>query len=342
MSADIKNSLSAVPATLATAQLTTSEATLYTIPSGVGGDVLVKITNTTNASGAGTTQKAFVSQVKSGGTGGSTNRICSKNLPAGESVYIECSVGEGDFFTGSSDANSAITVVIDGVSFTSNSVTASGIQTDAVGTGGYATSATSVTGQIQIGTGSNRLLLSALIVSPSSTIGSYTTYDTLGMTCANGAMTKLRSADFNQGGNLNGSIHLFSYTNPTSNTLHTITGNAAKGGVSFNLTILSVSYAGVASVTGGATDAPSTASTLNLSISSAAGHRPFFATAFANPPQTFRVGGSARALSFTGAASYPNTPGWLMLADGIGAATVTATTANTDLHAALAVDLVPA
>jgi hypothetical protein len=49
-----------------------------------------------------------------------------------------------------------------------------------------------------------------------------------------------------------------------------------------------------------------------------------------------------RVRGFNGNASGTNCPHWMIFADALGAATVTATTSNSQLHAAVGIDLVPA
>jgi hypothetical protein len=234
-----------------------------------------------------------------------------------------------------------VSVVVDGTAYSSATVgVASGIQDDAIGVGGRTASSGTVGGSIQIGTGSNRYLLQPLICSIATGGGvTYASYDTLTVSCTDGAMTRLVSVDYNQAGNLNGSIHLYGRANPTSSSTQTLTANVVESGKTFNLTLLpGLALSGVASLTGAATTGPSTAAAMSLAVSSAAGHRAVFVAGFDTAPMDF----DKRVRGFNGNASGTNCPHWGIFADALGAATVTATTSNSQLHAAVGIDLIPA
>jgi hypothetical protein len=290
----------------------------------------------TNVSG---TPTASISLVKSGGTASAANRIFARAMTAGEDkVLAGVKLAPGDFISGIASAGTAVSVVVDGTAYSSATVgVASGIQDDAIGSGGRTAASGTVTGTNAIGTGSNRYLLGALMCTETTAGFTYTTYDTLTMSCTDGAMTRLVSVDFNQAGNLGSSVHIFGRANPTSSSTQTLTATVADTGKTFNLTLGSMSKSGVGSLTGAATTGPSSAAAMSLAVSSAAGHVPVFAAVFDSTPQDFNL----RTRYFNGNSSVSNMPHWLILADALGAGTVTATAAST-LHAAVGIDLVPA
>lgn len=333
---DLKTATSALPGLqIAATQLTTSEVALYTCPAGVTflGDIWL-----TNVSG---TPTGSISLVKSGDTASASNRIFSRAFTAGEAVKLSnVKLAPGDFISGIASAGTAVSVVVDGTAFSAATVGApTGIQDDAIGTGGRTASSGTVTGTNTIGTGNNRYLLGALMVTHQSASVGYASYDTLTMGCTAGAMTRLVSIDFTQSTNINGSIHIFGRANPTSSSTQTLTGTMAEAGLTVNLTLASMSLSGVASTTGAATTGPSSAATLSLGVSSASGHRAVFAGGFLDAPMDF----NQRVRAFNGNPAVGLTvPHWMVFADAIGAGTVTATTSNSQFHCAVGLDLVPA
>lgn len=336
MSADLKTAASAVPKTLVSQSLAATDTVLYTAVTGTS----VKLSKIRVTNADGSARNVTLTIVKSGGTSGATNKIMSaESVAAGARVDLGSGdwLGEGDAIWGFAPSSTNVDVVISGIEFgggTGSAVT--GIQTDAIGTGGHGTG--TVTGTNAIGTAANRYLFGALMVQPSTFVASY---DTLTMSCTDGAMTALGHADFNYGSGAIGEVYLFGRANPTSGSTQTLTGTAAKSGVTMVTVLGSMSKSGVASVASAVTDAPTTVSALSLAITSAVGHVPMFAGVFRDAPQDlFTV---LRARYFNGALNAGITvPQWLVLADAIGAATVTATTSNTSYHAAVGVDVVPA
>jgi hypothetical protein len=332
---DLKTATSAQPGLqISATQLTTSDAVLYTCPAGVTflGDVWL-----TNTSG---TPTASISLVKSGGTASASNRVFSRAFTAGESVKLaDVKLAPGDFISGIASAGTAVSVVVDGTAFSSATVgVATGIQDDAIGTCNRTAATGTVGSAVTVGTGSNRYLLGALMVTGTTSPPTYATYDTLTMSSTDGAMTRLASADVNFGGTLVGSVHLFGRANPTSSSTQTVTANVAESGKTFNLVAVSQSLSGVGSVTGAATTGPTSASTLSLAVTSAAGNRPVFVAAFLDPPENF----DKRVRAFNGNPAVANSPHWMIFADALGAGTVTATVSNSQIHAAVGVNLVPA
>jgi hypothetical protein len=228
---------------------------------------------------------------------------------------------------------------VDGTAFSSATVgVATGIQDDAIGSGGRTAASGTVTGTNTIGTGSNRYLLGALMCTGTTSPPTYATYDTLTMSCTDGAMTRLVSIDVSNFATRVGSVHIFGRANPTSSSTQTLTGTSVESGITFNLCLASMSLSGVASVTGAATTAPSSAAVMSLAVSSASGHRPVFAAAFVDPPENF----NQRTRYFNGNPAVANSPHWMIFADALGAGTVTATTSNSVAHGAVGLDLVPA
>lgn len=345
MTADLVGARSAVIGKLAElALLSTTETSVYTPATGTG----AKVSSCTLTNTSGSAVTVSLSIVKSGGTAGLSNRTIS-DVPLGADGTSTAAldlgalgyVGDGDFISAKASAGSAVALNLTGVVFSTNPSggTVSGIVDDAIGTGGRVVGAGTVTASNAIGTDNNRYLIAALRCSLQSTSGSYTTYTTRSVNMGSTAMTPLVSVDFNAVGSLNGSVHLFGIANPPSGTTQTLTANVVKSGATFNLALESMSLSGV-SPTIGATNTVGSSSTsaLSLPVSSAAGHRPVFATVFYGSPQDF----NQRVRGYNGDTTGATTPNWLILADALGASTVTASTSNTDNNAGVAVDLVPA
>jgi len=335
--ADLKTAASAVPQTLVSQSLATTDTVLYTAAAGT----TVKLSKIRVTNVDGSARNVTLSIVKSGGTSGATNKIMSgESVAAGTRVDLGSGdwLGEGDFISGFAPSSTNVDVVISGIVFSGSTGAApTGIQDDAIGTGGRSASSGTVTGTNAVGTAGNRYLLGALTIIPSSS-ASYTAYSTLTMSCTDGAMTRLVSVDFNQGGNLNGSVHIFGRANPTSSSTQTLTGNVASSGLVFGLMLESMSLSGVASVTGATSAGPSTGATMSLPVTSAAGHRVIIAAGFDGAPQDF----NQRVRGFNFNSSGFSQPHYLLLADALGASTVTATTTNSQLYCAAGIDLVPA
>lgn len=336
MAVDLKTAGSAIPgAQLPATQLTTSEAALYTCASG---SAFIGELSLTNTSGSDAT--ALVSLVKSGGTGVAGNRKVARTLVPEETAVLKVQMNEGDFLSGKSGTATAISVELDGTVF-SNSTGAvlSGIQDDFIGSGGHGTSAP--TGTNKIGTAANRWLFGSLLVQQTGggAVG-WASYTGGGptMSCTDGAMTRLVSIDFNTGAGVSGSVHLFGRSNPTSGSTQTLTGGVAASGATFATVLGSFSKSGVASLSTTASTGPVGAAVLSLPLTSAVGHVPVFAGAFYGPPQDFNL----RTRYFSGVTSGFTVPQWLIMADAIGAATVTATVSNSTQHAVVGIDCVPA
>jgi len=336
---DLKTATSATPKVLVSNYLPSSEAAQYTAAAGS----TVRLASAVLVNTDSSARTVTLSIVKTGDSAGGANRILNAySLAAGAVLDLGAVgwLGPGDFISGVASVASKVTLVMSGVEFSSATVgVAAGIQTDAMGTGGRTASSGTVTGTNTIGTGNNRYLLAALMVTHQSGSVGYASYDTLTMSCTAGAMTRLVSCDYNQSGNFNGSVHLFGRANPTSSSTQTLTANVVESGVTFNLTLASMSLSGVASVTGAATSGPSSAAALSLAVSSASGHRPVFAAGFYEAPMDF----NQRVRAFNGNSAIGlSVPHWLIMADALGAGTVTATTSNSQFHCAVGLDLVPA
>lgn len=343
MAADLKNSTNAIPGRLAAVLLSTTETPIWEIPADVGGDLVLVLTNTSNEGAVGAAARAYVSLVNPLGTVSAANRIRTKSLAPGESVEIAVSMGPGEFLSGKAETASVISAVVHGISFTSTTATASGIQLDAVGQGGYTSATGTVSSLNDIGTGANRRAYASLLCLQSAGSVAYTAYDTLALTCAGAAMTPKLQANVNNAGTLVGSVHIFEYIGPGSGTTPTITANVAKSGVTFNLTLETVSYSGVGSTGATATDAPSTSSALNCSLSSAVGRKVLFAGAFETTPLNFRLGGRNRMLALNGNPSPAfSVPHYLVTSDAPGAPTVVAATTSADFHAGISIELIAA
>lgn len=331
--ADLKTATSAVPSVLVAGYLPTTEAAQYTaIPGTTVQFTSAFVTNTDTVS-----RTVTLSIVKSGGTAGGANRILpTVTLPAFATVDLgELFLGEGDFISGAAGTASTITLVMTGIVFSSTTTGApSGIQDDAIGSGGHGTG--TVSGTNKIGTGGNRYLFGALLTQPSTFVSSY---DTLTMSCTDGAMTPLVHADFNYGSGAIGSVYLFGRANPTSGTTQTLTGSVTKAGVTFNTVMGSLSKSGVGSVTGAVSNAVTTPTALSLAVTSAAGHVPVFATVFRDVP----LDSNLRTRYFNGVINAGATvPQFLLMSDALGAATVTGTTSNASYYASVGVDVIPA
>lgn len=334
MSVDLKSAATAVPKLIAQS-LAASDTVIYTCPAGVTATVRkIRVTNVD-----GSPRNVTLSIVNSGGVSGVTNR-----LMVGESVSngVRVDLGggdvlnEGDFISGFAPSSTNVDVLISIIEFggaTGGGLT--GIQNDAIGTGGHGTA--SVTGTNTIGTGANRYLFGALLVQPTAIVG-WASYTSLSMSCTDGAMTRLASVDFNNGSSIGGSVHLFGRANPTSGSTQTLTAAAAASGSTMALVLGSFSKSGVASITGAATEGPVGAAAMSLAVTSATGHVPVFAAAFNGPPQDFNL----RTRYFNGIPSTFNVAQWLLMADAIGASTVTGTTSNSTTHCSVGVDVVPA
>jgi hypothetical protein len=152
------------------------------------------------------------------------------------------------------------------------------------------------------------------------------------------SMTRLGSVDYNVNGTLAGSVHFFGLAAPTSGATPTLTANVAKSGFTFDLGLASISLTGVDSATGVVATAVSTAVALNLSVTSAVGHRPFWAYGAETVPQDFNRRTRYFNLMSTSGAAVPR---YMIMADALGAASLAATTGNTAYHCCLGLDLVP-
>src|SRR5262245_8987852 len=99
MAQNIMAATSALPAVLVSAAVTASEATYYTCP----GSSAVKISSATVCNVTGTARVISVSVVQSGDSAGSSNRVCSFELAAGDSAVlsemINVFLGPGDFIS---------------------------------------------------------------------------------------------------------------------------------------------------------------------------------------------------------------------------------------------------
>lgn len=345
MAGDLKIASSAIPSTAVGQFLTGSEAPIFNAPSTMSVKVHMTVTNT-----SATAVTVNISQVMNSGAAGALNRILVGSLsgaltspsstanPFPNTVERTFWLGSGDFLSGLASTNGVVSVVVDVVEFSSATTGAPvGIQTDAIGTGGSGTG--TCTGTNVISTGNNRYLMAALLVQLTSGAASYTAYTSLTLTCAAGALTRLISVDFNNGSAIGGSVHLFGLASPTSGTNQTLTATVAGSGLAIATVLGSKSYSGVNSATSptnAASTGPTSAVTLSLPITSGIGDVPVFAGAFGiNPPQDFNL----RTQYFNGLPSAFNIPQWLLFADAIGAATVTATTSNSLRLAAVGVDL---
>jgi hypothetical protein len=337
--ANIQTATSATPQVLVAQYIPTMAAAQYTAIAGTTVQVTsCAVTNTDTVP-----RTVTLSIVNSGGTGGVPNTVLQMTLTSGQTVNIpEFWLGEGDFIWASAGTASTITLVMTGIVFSaSTSGAASGIQDDARGTGGHGTA--TVTGTNEVGTGTNRYLFGALLVQEGGVSTAWSAYSSLSMTDNDGsgpvAMTRLVSIDFSNTATIQGSVHLFGRANPTSGVNHTLAAAAAASGATMNLVLGSISKSGVASVTGAVSaNTPSSVAALSLAITSATLHVPMFAGAFYNPPQDFNL----RTKYFNGVTSGFTYPQWLLMADALGAATVTATTSNSTEWAAVGIDVVPA
>lgn len=340
MAADLKTATSAIPGSqIGVTQLTTSEAALYTCASGAAFLGELSVTNVGVADAT-----ALVSLVKSGGTGGVGNRIIARTLVPGETAVLKVQMNEGDFLSGKSDTSTAISVILDGTVFSNSTGAAlSGIQDDAMGTTAHTSGTGAAVSTCSVGSNSNRRLYGGLIVRSGATFAASSSYTTLTMTANGGAaMTKKVSADFGPGGGVTGSVHLFELANPTSSSTQTLTASVIKAGVSFDIEIFSLSLSGINSSSVTASSNPTTSSTLNVSISSAAGHKVLYVCGFDSTPQELLAGGTNCVRALNGAPSGFTAPhvGVMMLA--LGAATTAATTSNTVWNCGVGLDLVPA
>jgi hypothetical protein len=334
---DLKLATSAVPGTKVNTQLSTSETTLYTCAAGKGGKLTVKLTNT-SGSGVATS----VSQVKTGGTASSANRIYADTLGAGKSAYVDVWVDEGDFLSGLAATGAVVDVVVDGIEFSSAVVGgATGLQIDAIGTGGRTTSSGTVTTSITVGTGANRYLIVGFMTSHDDWVN-WVDYNTLTVVSnVDGALTRLVSADTGPSGQRTGSVHLFGRANPT-NGAHTITCTLTDSvvGTPNQLTANSLAYTGVSGTSGAISQNFGSSSALNLSVSSATTDRAVAAVAVQDGmiPTDFN-----RTLRYFNGASISNTHAdYLLFADAPGAATVAFTTSNSGTHAEVGINLVAA
>jgi len=239
---------------------------------------------------------------------------------------------EGDFISAKAQTAGVIAVNLTGLEFSdAPGVVLSGIQDDGIGT----TGATSV---CAIGAGNNRYLFAALKVIVSGGFVGWSSYDTLSVACTDGAMTPLVHADYNYGSGPTGSIHLFGRANPSPLGNQTITPTVSKAGATLTPLVASMSKSGVGSVTGAASDAPTTSGALNLTVTSAVGHVPVMAAGLFEPPQRF----NRRLRAFDGSASGFSVPNYLVLGDAPGASSVNFSTLNAMFRAAVGIDAVPA
>lgn len=338
MSVNIRTAASVIPSVLVAQYVPTTGAAQYQPASLVAAQLVsVAFTNTDTVS-----RTVTVSIVKSGGTaGGSNTRLPNITLTAGQTLDLgEMMIGDGDFIWAQAGTASTITVVITGSEFSNATGSVmSGIQTDAVGSGGHG-AAGSASETIKIGTGLNRRLVTSLLVQEGGAFAGWASYTGGGPTvnCGSTPMTRKVSIDFNNGGNIVGSAHLFVLDSPPNGT-QTISAAAAATGATMGLVMASKSYSGVDLTAGlsvvsnaSATAAPS------LAFTTATGHVPVLCGAFYQPPQALNM----NAIRFDGITSGFTVPQWLIFADMFGAPSLTATTSNTTPYAAVGFDMSPA
>lgn len=335
MTANLKTATSAIPGVQFAGQLATSETALFTVPAGAAFVGTLTLTNVT-----GSPATALVSKVKSGGTGGTTNRVRVETLTAGQSIEFKVQLGEGDFLSGQSGTATAITAVLDGTTFSNSpGATLSGIQDDAIGSGAWAASGT-VTGTNDIGTGANRYIIGALLCNTQPNWRATVDYTTLTMTCGGVSMAKLASADWGIPGNRKSTVHLFGLANPASGTAVPLVGTAAAAGGIGASTLASMSLTGVGSVTGATSYSPGSSAPLNYSVSpTGAGQRAIYAIGSEAAMKNF----NRHYRSFNGDAPS-SAAAFLTLADWVSTAAgaLAATTADSQYFTGVGAVLVPA
>lgn len=327
---DLKTATSATPLVIESQYLAATETSQYTATSGT--TVKISSLRLTNNDASGVS--AQISLVKTGGSAGTSTRIFNRTLNAGESVDIGGFwLGPGDFISGIAGSASKISIAGSGVVFSSAGGGTTGVTYDATGTGARGTSTGTINWTHVIGSGSNRYLIVAFETNHTAWVNSWSDYDTL--TCSSdvdGALTRLVSADVGPSGQKTATVHLFGKANPTNGS-HVITCTVTDGTVGTFQEIIggSASYTGVGGTSGAVAQSPTSAAVLSLAVTSALDNRPVVACRSENGP-----------INFNRTPRYINGTNPLLLADALGASSVTFSNANGGFNGGAAINLVAA
>lgn len=337
---NLQTASNAAPSVLVAQYVPATGAAQYTAAVGTTADLVsVSLHNTDTAS-----RTVTFSVVRSGGAAGGGNRKLETVTMAGKATIElgQMMLGDGDFIWAEAGTVSTISLIVTGIEFSNaTGAVVSGIHVDAIGSGGHGAAGT-VSGTNLIGTAPNRRLVAALFVQELSASTGWAGYTGGGPTLAASGtpMTRKISIDFNNGGGIAGSVHLFVLDNPTSGSTLTLAGAAAATGATMGLLLASKSYYGVDLAAGLSTvsTGPVGAAVMSLPYTTAAGHVPVFAGAFFEPPQAHNMS----AIRFDGLTSAFTVPKWLLMADQFGLSSLTATVSNSTQHCGVGFDMTPA
>lgn len=309
-----------LPATTETAVLTAAAGTSIQVTS-------AELTNV-----SGSSVNVWVSVVSAGGTAGDSNRKRHNvAIAAGATLDIGIAdLDEGDFISMKASAGSAIAVVLCGYRY-SNATGAvmSGVHRDYTGSGAHGLSGSLTPETIRVSSLPNRRLATALMVQQGTTSFGWASYTGGGPTisCTDGAMTRKISIDVvNGSAAVVGSVHLFTFDNPTSGSTQTITPAAAATGATMNLVCASECYSGV-DLAAGLSVVSNASPTAALSLpftGMAAGVIPVMAAAFIAPP----LGYNMDAIRLDGITSAFALPQYLLFADKFDVSALTAADTN--------------
>lgn len=320
---NMRSAATITPKVLVAQFIPVTAAALYQPTTDGGAQLLsVKVVNNDTVSRTVTLQ-----MVKSGNTPGPAI-LSNVTMTAGQSIELgETYLGGGDSIWAVAATVSTIALFITGIEF-SNSVgtVIPGVQTDAVGSGGRGLSGSATAFNTISNLANRRLVASMLVQEGGSSVG-WASYTGGGpsLSCTDGAMTRKVSIDFNGGGSVSGSVHIFTYDNPTSGSAQTLSGSAAATGATMGIVLASKSYTGVDLTAGlGAVSNASSSAALSLPYTMSAGNVPVFAGAFQVPA----LGHNMSAIRHDGIPSGYSVPQWLLMADLFGASALTATDVN--------------
>lgn len=282
----------------------------------------------------------IVAIVAMGGSAAAANEITytlAAEGTAGDTIELgERLLGGGDFIWMQASVASKIVVQITGAEFSDSAgAVVAGVHVDYIGTvskgaSGSLTPSTNKTSSLP-----NRRLVAGLVVIQNGTFVTWTSYAGGGPTinCTDGPMTRKASVDFNNGAggsNLTGSVHIFTYDNPTAGLTQSLTP-AANPGATPQLIVGSASYSGVdlTAGLGAVTTGPAGTAVMSMPYTMGVGDVPVFAGAFQDRPP---LGFNMTPFGFDAILSGFAIPQWLVMAHLFGASSLTAAGSNSQDH----------
>lgn len=288
-------------------------------------------------------QNVTIAIVPMSGAAVAANEITYTLTPKQTLEIPERMLGGGDFIWAQASVASKIVLSVTVNEFSDSAgAVASGVHLDYVGTVSKGASGSMAPSTNKIGTLPNRRLVAGLLVQQNATFVGWSSYAGGGPTinCSAGAMTRKASIDFNNGAggsNITGSVHLFTYDNPTAGSVQSITPAANPGTVP-QLIVGSACYSGVdlAAALGPVTTGPAGTAAMSLPYTMSAGDVPIFAGAFQDRPP---LGFNMEPFGLDAVLSGFAIPQWLVMAHLFGATSLTAVGSNSQDHCAAGIVL---